>query len=72
MQLFKDTHLTKLELLSDATTIDSALNFIKSKQSQQEKESSQKTSDSVNDDDDSNNSQITAATTTTTGKQTVF
>ena len=25
MQLFKDTHLTKLELLSNATTIDSAL-----------------------------------------------
>jgi hypothetical protein len=35
MQLFKDTHLTKLELLSNATTIDSALNFIRSKQNQQ-------------------------------------
>ncbi|HJT49390.1 MAG TPA: hypothetical protein VJ729_14490 [Nitrososphaeraceae archaeon] len=37
MQLFKDTHLTKLELLSNATTIDSALEFIRSKQEQQNK-----------------------------------
>ena len=35
MELFKDTHLVKLELLSNATTIDSALNYIRSKQSQQ-------------------------------------
>ena len=28
MELFKDTHLVKLELLSSATTIDSALNYI--------------------------------------------
>jgi hypothetical protein len=34
LELFKDTHLTKLELLSNATTIDSALNFIRGKQSQ--------------------------------------
>jgi transposase len=32
MELFKNTHLVKLELLSNATTIDSALNYIKSKQ----------------------------------------
>jgi hypothetical protein len=32
MELFKDTHITKLELLSNATTIDSALEFIRSKQ----------------------------------------
>jgi orotate phosphoribosyltransferase-like protein len=31
MELFKDTHLVKLELLSNATTIDSALNYIRSK-----------------------------------------
>ncbi len=36
MKLFKDTHLVKLELLSNATTIDSALNYIKSKQQQKE------------------------------------
>jgi hypothetical protein len=35
MELFKDTHLVKLELLSNATTIDSALNYIRSRQQQQ-------------------------------------
>jgi hypothetical protein len=34
MEIFKDTHLVKLELLSNATTIDSALNYIRSKQQQ--------------------------------------
>jgi predicted transcriptional regulator len=34
MELFKDTHLVKLELLSNATTIDSALNYIRGKQQQ--------------------------------------
>src|SRR5215212_1292775 len=39
MELFKDTHLVKLELLSNATTIDRALNYIRNKQqSQQDKE----------------------------------
>ena len=33
--VFKDTHLVKLELLSNATTIDSALNYIRDKQQQQ-------------------------------------
>jgi predicted transcriptional regulator len=37
MELFKDTHLVKLELLSNATTIDSALNYIRNKQQQQQK-----------------------------------
>ncbi len=31
MELFKDTHLVKLELLSNASTIDSALNYIRNK-----------------------------------------
>ena len=35
MELFKDTHLVKLELLSNATTIDSALNYIRNKRQQQ-------------------------------------
>jgi hypothetical protein len=35
MELFKDTHLVKLELLSNATTIDSALNYIRNKQQRQ-------------------------------------
>ena len=34
MELFKDTHLVKLELLSNATTIDSALNYIKQQERQ--------------------------------------
>jgi len=37
MELFKDTHLVKLELLSNATTIDSALTYIRSKQQSQNK-----------------------------------
>jgi hypothetical protein len=36
MELFKDTHLVKLELLSNAITIDSALNYIRNKQKQKE------------------------------------
>jgi len=39
MQLFKDTHLVKLELLSITTTIDSALSYIRTKQEQQEQQS---------------------------------
>jgi predicted transcriptional regulator len=38
MELFKDTHLVKLELLSNATTIDSALNYIRNKQKQSKQE----------------------------------
>jgi hypothetical protein len=38
MELFKDTHLVKLELLSNATTIDSALHYIRSKQQLQQDE----------------------------------
>jgi hypothetical protein len=38
MELFKDTHLVKLELLSNSTTIDSALNYIKNKQYQQQQQ----------------------------------
>jgi hypothetical protein len=61
-QLFKDTHLVKLELLSNATTIDSALEFIRSKQQGQHK----KTHDADTDIESVN---ITA---TAAGKQSVF
>ena len=37
MELFKGTHLVKLELLSNATTIDSALNYIRNRQQVQQK-----------------------------------
>jgi hypothetical protein len=36
MELFKDTYLVKLELLSNALIIDSALNYIRSKQQEQQ------------------------------------
>ena len=35
MELFKDTHLVKLELLSNATTTDYALNYIRNKQTKE-------------------------------------
>jgi hypothetical protein len=61
MELFKDTHLVKLELLSNATTIDSALNYIRNKQSQQKKGHDL-------DSNSDNNDQLTE----TSGRQTVF
>ena len=65
MELFKDTHMVKLELLSNATTIDSALNYIRSKQ-QQKKHLSL---DSIDGDniDDRGDSQLSRV-----GRQTVF
>jgi hypothetical protein len=41
MELFKDTHLVKLELLSNATTIDHALEYIRNKQSPKPKQQEQ-------------------------------
>ena len=69
MELFKDTHLVKLELLSNATTIDSALNFIRSKQEQQEKQFSTRGTklDDSNENDDHHQPTATAA-----GRQLVF
>jgi hypothetical protein len=66
MELFKDTHLVKLELLSNATTIDSVLNYIRSKQqqTQHKKLASELTGDDTNDNDDD---QLAKA-----GRQTVF
>ncbi|MFL6331540.1 MAG: hypothetical protein ACJ705_11070 [Nitrososphaeraceae archaeon] len=60
--------LIKLELLSNATTIDSALNYIKSKQQQQQKKhlSLDSTSDDNNNSDD--NDHLTA----TSGRQIIF
>jgi len=60
MELFKDTHLVKLELLSNATTIDHALEYARSKQREHQKKAN---------DDDISNSQLAA---TTAGKQSVF
>ena len=69
MQLFKDTHMTKLELLSNATTIDSALQFIRSKQQEQRKKGQALDSAS---DEDANQSISNPITNTATGKQSVF
>jgi hypothetical protein len=72
MQLFKDTHLVKLELLSNATTIDSALNYIRSKQQTHHQEkilpldsTTTDDADAGGDDDSSSDSQIA-----TSGEQT--
>jgi predicted transcriptional regulator len=46
MELFKDTHLVKLELLSNATTIDSALNYIRDKQQQSQQQITTSTTNS--------------------------
>jgi hypothetical protein len=68
MELFKDTHLVKLELLSNATTIDTALNYIRNKQQQEQDKRVAMDPTSDKDIDDSN-SQLT---TTPGGRQTVF
>jgi hypothetical protein len=73
MEVFKDTHLVKLELLSNATTIDSALSYIKSKrekqqQAQQKRLASGLAIDDDGNNDDDNNDQLTS----TNGRQTVF
>jgi predicted transcriptional regulator len=51
MELFKDTHLVKLELLSNATTIDSALNYIRNKQQQKRLGLNSTSSDNSNSSD---------------------
>jgi predicted transcriptional regulator len=47
MELFKDTHLVKLELLSNATTIDSALSYIRNKQKQEQQQQQTTNSDQL-------------------------
>jgi hypothetical protein len=64
MELFKDTHLVKLELLSNATTIDSALHYIRNKQEDQQHKRLALDSTSDNNPDDD---QLTKA-----GRQTIF
>ena len=68
MELFKDTHLVKLELLSNATTIDSALNYIKSKQQQEQQQQKRLALDPI----DNNNNDHDDHLTTAGGRQTIF
>jgi hypothetical protein len=80
MDLYKNTHLEKVSLLSDATTIDSALNYIKSRQQGQgQRKEKEQQEDSDGDSNDYGDNHLTPATTTTSvcgdtaaGKQTVF
>ena len=67
MELFKDTHLVKLELLSNATTIDSALNYIRSKQ--QEQQHKKLALDSTTSSDNNENGDDGQLTTSTGGRQ---
>jgi len=70
MELFKNTHLIKLELLSNATTIDSALSYIKNKQQEEQHKrlAPDSTCNDNNNKSDDDNDQLTA----TGGRQTVF
>jgi hypothetical protein len=70
MELFKDIHLVKLELLSNATTIDSALNYIRSKQQEQQKK--HLSLNSTSGDDDNNNDSDDNSRLTRSGRQTIF
>ena len=75
MELFKDTHLVKLELLSNATTIDSALNYIRNKQQQPpHQQKKQLVMDPTDDVDNGNvcNSDGDSQLTKEEGRQTVF
>jgi predicted transcriptional regulator len=67
MELFKDTHLVKLELLSNATTIDNALNYITSKQQQAQHKKKLSSDLTVDDYDNNGKDELT-----TTGRQSVF
>jgi hypothetical protein len=73
MEIFKDTHLVKLELLSNATTIDSALNYIRNKQQQSQQEQKKHLAlDSRSDDDNNSNHSDDDELTKAGGRQTVF
>jgi transcriptional regulator with XRE-family HTH domain len=80
MELFKDTHLVKLELLSNATTIDSALHYIRNKQQEQQQEQNKRLSldsdsnsaTAGNEYDNNNNISKDGQLTEASGRQTVF
>jgi transposase len=75
MELFKDTHLVKLELLSNATTIDSALHYIRTKQQGQENQKRpalDSTTVAGGDGDESSSDDSITTTTTSSGRQTIF
>jgi predicted transcriptional regulator len=67
MELFKDAHLVKLELLSNATTIDGALDYIRNKQQEQQQQKHLSLDSASDDNNNDSDSQLTTA-----GRQTVF
>ena len=67
MELFKDTRLVKLEILSNATTIDGALNYIRNKQQEQQQQKHLSLDSASDDNNNDSDSQLTTA-----GRQTVF
>jgi hypothetical protein len=70
MELCKGTHLVKLELLSNATTIDSALNYIRNKQDQHQAQYKKRASDLTVDDNNNNNNN--GKDQLTRGRQTIL
>jgi len=75
LELFKDTHMTKLQLLSNAVTIDHALRYVQSKQQEeQQPEQSEESEDqeAVEEDQEPEHTNTNTAATTGKGKQTVF
>jgi transcriptional antiterminator len=70
MELFKDTHMTKLQLLSNAVTIDHALMYVQSKQQAQEQEQSEESEEEEDQEPEHTNTNTAAATGK--GKHTVF
>jgi predicted transcriptional regulator len=67
MELFKDALLVKLELLSNATTIDGALDYIRNKQQEQQQQKHLSLDSASDDNNNDSDSQLTTA-----GRQTVF
>jgi transcriptional regulator len=76
LELFKDTHMTKLQLLSNAVTIDHALRYAQSKQQQQEQQSEQseesEDQEAAEQDQEPEHTNTNTAAASGTGKHTVF
>jgi len=73
MELFKDTHMTKLQLLSNAVTIDHALRYVHQKQQHQEQEQQeQPEEESEEAEQEPEHTNTNTAAAIGTGKHTVF
>jgi transcriptional regulator len=69
LELYMETHMKKLELLSNAVTIDHVLRYVQSKQHQQEQ---QEQSEEQPEEAEDQEPEHTNTAATGTGKQTVF